>query len=51
MRMAQFLKFVRNIPKTSERGQARYEFLKQKVDQTGVEMTDLGEKLFGFKDF
>jgi len=51
MRMAQFLKFLPAISRTSERALARSAFLKQKVQETGVEMTDLGEKLFGFNDF
>jgi len=50
MRMAQFLKMLQPFPNT-ERGNARANFLKKKVAESGVEMTELGEKLFGFKDW
>jgi len=50
MRMAQFLKMLHPFPNT-ERGNARANFLKKKVAESGVEMTELGEKLFGFKDW
>jgi len=51
MRMVQFIKYLNAFPSNSERAQARSEFLKNKVNKLGIEMTDLGEKLFGFKDF
>jgi len=49
IRYAQFLKLFPASPIDPQRAEARTIAVKAKVEKSGVEVTDLGEKLFGLK--